>query len=307
MEDYFKTLVIGTCVPTDILKSVKNELWDNNRVVVWEHLQHFKGEIDYKISALTVPPGLIAERLYHAMGKTIHKQTHSVQRQYNAIVKPVSMNDIETMIRANNAVVIMDLHGEIYRTYDNGFEYFGILPGFEKIQHHFPTWLIDMIHVNQRSVAEMTAYDINKRYDLLVDVGRRLSSSANDRVILFDNVFSDNIYDEDSDLSVKLYSMPQEKRGPFISFNEDMSESMLDLMLFKRLYRNLYKRVTYRHPKWQLVSVNPDYLMSDLRHPHGWHPCHLHKKCFHEFRAPLLKAFSEVTLIPPPPISIIVP
>lgn len=288
----YNTITIGTCVATDILKNCRNEL-SQMGINISHHLQ-CTYHLDYKISSIIVPPGLIAERLYNEMHSTIDSQPAHIKRQYNAIVKPMSMLNLVDRIQKENAIVMLDFHGEFYRTFDNGTEYFGIIPNFESFAHHFPDWLLPIVQKNQLSVSDMKPKDQGRRYELITDVVRKLDRSANGRVVMFDNVFTTNVFDKSTNTVGKLISPPLIRRFQLLAVNDNFTENIVDLSLFDRLYSNLFARIHAYYPEWKKISVDRNKCMTDPDHPWGWHPCHLHENCFGEFKGPLLEAIAEL-------------
>lgn len=207
-----------------------------------------------------------------------------IQIQYNAIVKPTSLDEYLKQFGPHD-VMIFDLHGELYPTYDDGLDEFGITPGFQDDIRYYPTWLVEKISTFPTYQADMMSPTQNKKRDRqIIEVGQKIQQRLKSNVILVNNVFTKNVYIPGLEAAGEQLVLPQLNLSiPFITVNELGEENHVNFAFFDRLYESIYRAGRKLWPSWQFLMADRNKCFADLDHPWGKHPGHLHSTSLDQF------------------------
>lgn len=286
--------VFGTCVTYDILDYYNQEISNFGFDIC---------DLGYKIlpnrvSSLMVKPGPIAERLADEMSKTISLFPPEVRRQYREIVKPISIDDFLNSIKHNTLtdIAAVDLHGELYPTYDDGVENFCILPNFNKVINYFPVWLKEKLtskFIFKADVLPKSIGDAHHRRN--VEFMNYLIRKFNNRVMLIGNVLTDRIYIPELGIAGQSLKI-KELQGPlsFFTSSSTNDDSPLNFEYLSRINDMFYRKTKHLFPSAYYIHCNRNEVCMDLSHPRGVWPTHLHSSSYTQFRQPIIDAISSI-------------
>lgn len=255
---------IGGCSIIDILKTDPN-------------FDEFYNMIEYRgsISRTFEPAGPLASRLYDTFSKRkINSPT--IKQQFEAIYKkntPVKL----LKSTAKNYVVIVDLSYEFLSFFYDGKEYFDIFPDYDTNKSTYPDWLVETIDKHRfwfdSGIQELAIQQIkNLRYFNQIVTDLKVPG------ILFDNIFTNRVYDKQSNTVVEMLPLVN-KWSPFRNNLNTVDQNQIydyNNKVITTFYNKLLNDVS---PEFRKFSPDKNLLYADMDHPNGFSPAHLHYTC----------------------------
>jgi len=288
-----KLFVLGSCLLIDIItenKDIFNKYFDLGSTDWNQHRM-----MTTTISLLNSSPGAIASRLQDEMHVTVQKGHGIDYKQYNSIVKPINLTDFLQQVSPGD-VLLIDFHGDMYPTYDNGLEKFEIHPGWNRNKMKYPNWLIQVIESFPTYQADMISSEQGaiKRRDTKI-VTEVLSRVFGSNIIAIGSVHTNKQYLKELNsvgeaLSLSDYNV----HIPFIKIDANGNENHINFKFFSRIYDSFDKATRHLHPDWTHIVPDKSMCFSDPDHRYGIHPCHLHPLSMNQFRKPLEDALVKL-------------
>lgn len=263
-------LSLGGCAASDIIQSNKNYINLYN-LDVW--LGSFSRQM--------WPKDKIANRLeeeFHQIWKNreTYPDLEAMLSQILYILK--SRRTPETLL-ANlpvNTVIIIDPAYEIKNFYFDGNEIFDITLKYNNaVRPYLPNWLSENIRKNYKhfdcGIMEIAVFQFRSIKKFLNKLKK-----LNVPVIVFDNLYTDKIYDTITNsvaTSIPIYNtkMPFEKQFATDLERHDYSADMID-----RFYENWRDIIP---EGFKIFSPDRNLLYADVNHRWNYHPTHLHHTC----------------------------
>lgn len=197
------------------------------------------------------------------------------KRQYDFVQKQPSPYTITENLPPNS-IIILDYSYEISNMFFDGNEIFDLVrrdPGIG-----FPAWFGELVNKHtygfDNGIKELALF----QHHALMKFNSYLGT-LNVPVIFIDNFFSRNVYDPASKsiaTIIPLYNKSMHFKNVKASTSElelfEYSQRVID-----QFYSSIRKR---KDSRFKLFSPkDPNKLFSDLSHPWGYHPIHLHRIC----------------------------
>lgn len=223
------------------------------------------------IISLFTDPGLIANRVVEEFTK-IKNPAFPYYGVYNEIVKFPYLQYWKDNAGPRD-ILVMNLSSEFYNRFDNGKEYFTLVPAFKELEH--VDWIRNELIQSNKFHVMFDAREIHDRSkDYIREFAKQVHDIFKDRVILVGTHFTDKIIVnnnmdikalESSMLQVNYYS--DTKLGAdqqSLEYAQDFSN------LICRYFRHRYKSdIPY-------LTIPKEFVFMDLYHPYGVTPFHLH-------------------------------
>lgn len=265
---------------TDVLNADTHQL--RNYTYDWN--TRYQGSI---IRGL-VPPGKIAERLYHDMYRQIENiktkilnkdpmewYEYQILIQYSMVLKEP---DIKSLIFNNDLpLILVDYGYEFINHYNFNHEEIDIHPNWNLVKSYFPNWFRLEIekHLFKFDTTKTNAFEKFHRYK--IEFISNLEKSKKP-VIILDNTFTPFSFDSRSNTVVKNLSLFNKEIPFFIvdqTGNEITLNSELALEVFD-FYFDVAKKLFTGIDNCYWLPVDKNTCFTDLNHRFGYHPAHLH-------------------------------
>lgn len=269
MINPINVVVIGGCSATDILRTDPN--YDK-----FYNITEYRGSI----SKTYVPAGQLASRLYDTFYRVKIKPP-TVKQQFEAIYKRDTPLSILKSL-PKNYVLIIDISYELLSFYYDGKEYFDIFPDYEfnkkRFYEYYPQWFTEQVEKHRywfdSGIREL-AFEQSKNLKEFT----KFASSLGVPGIIIGNLFTNRIYDKNTNSVVELLPKLVAKSLPFKNFKKALSyEAMYDYS--NRVVSSLYEKMFRELPEHSVIfQPDKNLLFADPEHPYGYSPSHLHYTC----------------------------
>ena len=248
-----------------------------------------------KISNINTKSGPIGARLQEEM-HSINNGVKLISRIYHSIVRPYPLTDMLKDVSPGD-LLIMDFHAEMYPTYYDGADEFGINPGWHQNKSYFPKWLVDKIDSFPTYQADMvSANEARRRKQNTIMACDLLATKFGVNVITIGPVYNKKQYIKElnavgENLILKDYNFSI----PFITMTPDGAEDHINFEYFSRLYDADHRDVRRNKSVWTHIIPDKNMCFSDPDHVYGLHPCHLHPLSMQHLRKPIGDALAKLT------------
>ena len=271
--------IIGSCLMTDVLNADTHQL--RNYTYDWN--TRYQGSI---IRGL-VPPGKIAERLYHDMYRQIENiktkilnkdpmewYEYQILIQYSMVLKEP---DIKSLIFNNDLpLILVDYGYEFINHYNFNHEEIDIHPNWNLVKSYFPNWFRLEIekHLYKFDTTKTSTLQRHHRYKDFISYLEKSKKP----VILLDDTFTPFSFDSHSNTVVKNLSLFN-KEIPFFVFDQDGQEITLNSEMALNVFNSFFsvaKKLFSKIDNCYWLPVDKNTCFTDLNHRFGYHPAHLH-------------------------------
>lgn len=297
-----RVYLLGTCVSDDVGYVYRDLFKQYGYDVVFTK---YKDRIVSRFSSGLVNPGPIAERLQEDMKESMTKMMSAYTPtkrpkghilrwiQYDSVVKD---NDPFHVFRnvGPDDILVIDLHGEMYPSYDDGVEAFWVHPIWEGIKQHFPQWFIDKIDSFPTYQDDMMSVTQNERRKYYVMMYMQIIHKIfGDNVIMIGNVWTDKTFNS-SGIPLRVEDFQNfDFTLPFV--NVDLkSDTGLNMSFLDQLYEIFYSETKKQYPKWKYVTPDRSQCYSDPNHRWGAYMVHLHPTSMAHLRPQLVYALDKL-------------
>jgi hypothetical protein len=283
-------VVLGTCLTRSIIKGNFAPLRNNG---IGLDIRY--GELSPKLTCMQIAPGLVAERLFEDMNKTIKQAPEAIQIQYNAVVKPTSFQQFSNSI-GNEDILLFDVLGELSSVFNNGKEEFQLFDSFMyEFGSFFPGWFKREVwaHVEQYDMRDWSEVDSFR--ERLIDVLALLDKMFGGRVILLESLFADKIYyDEFNAAGIPFDFSKYTRPISMLKVDANGRENIFNYPFYKYKYYKMTNYVRHHYPSWKLITIDDDLLYVDPNQSENMSPFYLHPRSFMHFYLPLENAIREI-------------
>jgi len=289
-----KLFILGSCLLTDLIDhhiDIFDKYFARENIQTTPHRY-----LPTKISLLNEVPGAIAARLHDEMHSRVYIDlTRADRKLYHKIIKPLRLVDLLKQVTVGD-ILLMDFHGDMYPTFDNGLEKFEIGPDWSGVKMKYPSWLRHTIDSYPTYQADMISKEQNNiRIRDMKTITTMLSRAFGSNIINIGSVYTNKQYIKElNTVSETLALSDYNFSIPFIKMTAAGNEDHINFAYFERLYDSHDAAHRRFFPDWTLIIPDKSMCFSDPYHKWGQHPCHLHPLSMNQFRKPLEDALIKL-------------
>lgn len=283
-------IALGACTIHDIIKC---DPYFEERY----NFQHYLGSITRSFH----PRGKLGERVGNELadGK-IKPKDYRISQMLNYITKEKGPMDYLQDIPPNS-VVIVDYAYELLFFYYDTQEIFDIISNFDTIKTFLPSWLYKEIVPNIKHFDSGIQGVAREQHRLWRKFQCEILPSKNVPIIVFNNSFSNRIYDRRTNSVGEIINYPHAlptflKKIPF-KYQEgqnEFSKYNYSQRLLNYFYTNVKNLIT---PDVKIFDIESEMPYADPEHRFGYHPVHYHMTCrnvlWKKLRNTILEALAD--------------